>query len=86
MTLKEKFDNLDYFDSSDIINNLSHDSHECEKIADDYAIEFASFIDKKYYQHKYDNNKYAESEEDFTYGKTYSIKQLLEIFKKEKGL
>jgi hypothetical protein len=58
----------------------------CEKIADDYAIEFASFIDKKYYQHKYDNNKYAESEEDFTYGKTYSIKQLLEIFKKEKGL
>jgi hypothetical protein len=61
-------------------------SKKCVAIADDYAIEFASFIDKKYYQHKYDNNKYAESEEDFTYGKTYSIKQLLEIFKKEKGL
>jgi hypothetical protein len=58
----------------------------CEKIADNYAIQFASFIDKKYYQHKYDNNKYAESEQDFTYGKTYSIKQLLEMFKKEKEL
>ncbi len=57
---------------------------ELEQITDDFAIEFASFIDKKYYQHKYDNNKYAESDEDFTYGKTYSIKQLLEIFKKEK--
>jgi hypothetical protein len=79
MTLKEKvcepFDGL-----------KKETAHKLLKIADDYAIEFASFIDKKYYQHKYDNNKYAESEEDFTYGKTYSIKQLLEIFKKEKGL
>lgn len=59
---------------------------QLEVIADDYAIEFATFIDKKYYQHEYDCNKYAESEEDFTYGKTYTIKQLLEIFKREKGL
>jgi hypothetical protein len=53
---------------------------------DDYAIEFASFIDKKYYQHKYDNNKYAKSEEDFNNDKTYNIKQLLQIFKKERNL
>jgi hypothetical protein len=80
MTLKEKFTTMVL--DKDIVDW----EKVCGQIADDYAIEFASFIDKKYYQHKYDNNKYAESEEDFTYGKTYSIKQLLEIFKKEKGL
>ena len=87
MTLKEKFikftkkfsPNLGWRDDVE-------DATECEKIADDYAIEFATFIDNKYYQHKYENNKYAESEQDFTYGKTYTIKELLEIFKKEKGL
>jgi hypothetical protein len=53
------------------------------KIAEDFAIKFAKWIDKKYYQHKYDNNKYAKSEDDFNNGKTYNIKQLLEIFKNE---
>ena len=67
MTLKEKFDNLDYFDPVDIFNNLSHDSHECEKIADDYAIEFAEWI--------------LDWPEDW-----HRIKELLEIYKKEKGL
>jgi hypothetical protein len=74
MTLKEKFDNLDYFDSSDIINNLSHDSHECEKIADDYAIGFAEWYFKK--AEKYDS--YLKLKKD--------SKELLEIYKKEKGL
>jgi hypothetical protein len=84
MKLKEKFEEIELDGSNTFLSES--DSEKFEQIADDYAIEFASFIDKKYYHHKYDNNKYAESEEDFTYGKTYSIKQLLEIFKKEKGL
>lgn len=79
MTLKEKF--AESFES-----NQGFFIYNSEQIADDYAIEFATFIDNKYYQHNYENNKYAESEQDFTYGKTYTIKELLEIFKKEKGL
>jgi hypothetical protein len=76
MNLKEQFnyENKHY---------LMLDAEKCEKIVEDFAIKFASFIDKKYYQHKYDNNKYAKSEDDFNNGKTYNIKQLLEIFKKE---
>ena len=79
MKLKQKFnyENKHY---------LMLDAGKCEKIADDYAIEFANFIDKKYYQHAHHNNRYAESENDFASGKTYTIKELLEIFKKEKGL
>lgn len=47
-------------------------SDECEQIADDYAIEFAEWIDK--------NHKLISIE-------IYSNKkELLEIFKKEKGL
>lgn len=93
MKLKEKFLPRMYcFMGSGMLSNTydkdiaEDNASECEKIADSYAIEFATFIDKKYYQHNYENNKYAESEEDFTYGKTYTIKELLEIFKKEKGL
>jgi hypothetical protein len=81
MTLKEKFTNsivLPFEYEEKIKKSLV--------IADDYAIEFANFIDKKYYQHAHHNNRYAESENDFASGKTYTIKELLEIFKKEKGL
>ena len=48
-------------------------NHKFEKIADDYAIEFADWVDDVRVDRKilYD---------------TSSIKQLLEIFKKEKGL
>lgn len=59
---------------------------EQDKQKDDYAIEFSKFIDKNYYQHIYNNNEYAKSQNDFNNGLTYNIKQLLEIFKKEKGL
>ena len=82
MKLKERF--IDYCD--DVFIDKEVNAEQCEEIADDYAIEFANFIDKKYYQHAHHNNRYAESENDFASGKTYTIKQLLEIFKKEKGL
>jgi hypothetical protein len=65
MTLKEKF--IDAFKSG-----KRFDIQNAETIADDYAIEFAEWIDK--------NHKSISLE-------IYSNKKkVLEIFKKEKGL
>ena len=54
---------------------------ECEKIADDYAIEFLEWFDK---------NCYARGENSFLLwandDEPLTLKELLEIFKKEKGL
>ena len=63
MTLKEKFQNIIWAYLAD----------ESVKIADDYAIEFAKWMDK--------SNYYIEI---YKHLKTYE--ELLEIFKKEKGL
>ena len=77
MTLKDKFKERLY--------NQSHDDSEClrikfenidkvinsqEQIADEFAIGFAEWFD--------------DLDED--YCKNYTIKELLEIYKKEKGL
>lgn len=66
MTLKEKF--IDAFKSG-----KRFDIQNAEKIADDYAIEFAEWIETSEWNIKYwlHNN---------------NAKELLEIFKKEKGL
>lgn len=48
---------------------------ECEKIADDYAIDFAEWMAKEYWLNS--SGKHLKSTK---------TKQLLEIFKKEKGL
>jgi len=74
--LREKFEAiiLDYFDKAD----------KCEQIADDFAIGFAEWNSYKY---KYLPNK-------GWFGNSYELemdifkssKQLLEIYKKEKGL
>lgn len=61
-------------------------ANRCVEIAEEFAVKFAEFIDFEYYQHKYRCNTYAESLEDFEIDKTYSVKELLKIFKKEKGL
>jgi hypothetical protein len=45
----------------------------CEQIADDYAIEFVEWFSMNYL-------KYHD------YGMKYTTQELLEIFKKEKGL
>ena len=68
MTLKEKF-----IEQSTHIRYQILETEKFEKIADDYAIEFAEWVDNIRVDRKilYD---------------TSSIKQLLEIFKKEKGL
>jgi hypothetical protein len=67
MTLKQKFSRiLPWYSEKDNSNK----SNECEKIADDYAIEFAMWCD----------NLPIEEWIDKTH------KELLQIFKKEKGL
>jgi hypothetical protein len=75
MTLKQKF--------FDIYTSYYKKSNELDKmveVADDYAIEFAEWLRENYY----DN---GESWTEWnSYDNTHSSKELLEIFKKEKGL
>ena len=74
MTLKEKFDNLD------TESIFYHDSDNCEQIAEDFAIGFAEWLRENYY----DNGElWIEWNSD---DNTHSSKELLEIYKKEKGL
>jgi hypothetical protein len=76
MTLKEKFyKEIKFIERAEI----------CEQIADDYAIEFAEWLDNKYYQGE-NFNEYHRSINEYREGKYFTAKQLLEIFKKEKGL
>jgi hypothetical protein len=71
MTLKDKFGEL-YVD-----NTLAE---ECEKIADEFAIEFAEWIALTDYRH-YSNGWSKVWEKG-----TKTSKELLEIYKKQKGL
>jgi hypothetical protein len=71
MTLKEKIQDVEIGKGmSDII----------EKIADDYAIEFAEWISKQGYM-EYSNGWARLWDKGI-----YTTNELLEIFKKEKGL
>jgi len=87
MTLKEKFLPRMYcFMGSGMLSNTydkdiaEDNASECEKIADDYAIEFFEF-------HIGLLTKYVNGKWYFEYDtKWLTTKQLLEIFKKEKGL
>lgn len=83
MTLKENFIN--------ILHNWIEKDYDREHVAklleidsDDYTIEFAEWC--TYYRDKnrnlYGDMLHAKSK----YDETYTTKQLLEIFKKEKGL
>lgn len=83
MTLKDKFENIIYnyigseWDRRDVSNNLVTDANK-------FAIEFAEWC--TYYRDKnrnvYGDMLHAKSK----YDDTYTTKELLEIFKKEKGL
>jgi hypothetical protein len=76
MTLKEKFSALIPFYN---VNDNNNKSIQCEQIADEFAIEFYKWmIDNIHIFHELsiwnkEHNKYSE-------------KEILEIFKKEKGL
>jgi hypothetical protein len=68
MTLKEKF--VKIYEKYCAVENIVNES---EKVADDYAIEFAEWININYFVYN-------------TWEQSKTIKELLEIFKKEKGL
>jgi len=76
MTLKEKF--------GEIWVGRGTFEEDCEKIADEFAIEFAEWC--IYYREK-NKNIYGQILHSLSkYDETYTTKELLEIFKKEKGL
>jgi hypothetical protein len=82
MTLKEKFEE---FTEQKSYERTNYDAQECEKIADDYAIEFAKWIINNRVEFFDDTS----SGEIYTYGQyhsKYSMKEISEIFKKEKRL
>jgi hypothetical protein len=76
MTLKEKFDEVF------IENWLVDYAEECEKVTDDFAIGFAEWLALHCYR-AIDGN-YWLTKNDGDIKKT--PKELLEIYKKEKGL
>jgi hypothetical protein len=67
MTLKEKFKEKILSFLGD--NMKEQNANQCEKIADEFAIEFAEWVDENAY-----------------WLATKRINELLELFKKEKGL
>lgn len=75
MTLKDKFD---WYLSG---GEDCPESIECEQIADDYAIDFAEWL------YKWDNTRLPNGNWIIKLGlKPYTSAEVLEIFKKEKGL
>jgi hypothetical protein len=75
MTLKERF--KQWLDTNP---NVIFRDTQCEKIADDYAIEFSEWISKQGYK------EYSNGWARLWDKGVYTIQELLEIFKKEKGL
>jgi hypothetical protein len=77
MTLKEKFEEVDKF-------TLMRESHnvKCEKIADEFAIGFAEWCKQEY---ELEDTSFHNKWRDVN-GEYRESKELLEIYKKEKGL
>ena len=79
MTLKEKFDNVEIMFENQIgslkYDELSETSNHCVKIADEFAIEFLDSI-REYEREK--GSRICFDERD--------SKELLQIYKKEKGI
>lgn len=81
MKLKEKFEEI-------FIENFSNDwENECEKTAEEFAIGFAEWVwlnAKEYMRGGYYSLQPFVENVDLSI--TYTISELLEIYKKEKGL
>jgi hypothetical protein len=87
MTLKEKFMKLIEIPFKDKgvyidINKVE----ECEKIADDYAIEFLIWASQFALQRFNEDRWQVLGLMDFGFTKTVSTREILEEYKKEKGL
>ena len=78
MTLKEKFSLvLMEFWTSDW-------EGKCEQVADEFAIDFAEW--SSFYREKNRNYKLDMLHAKSKYDESYTTQELLEIYKKEKGL
>ena len=75
MTLKEKFKLP--IDSNNKINDYV--AKQCEKIADKFAIQFLEFVHVNC-EEDWGSDNYLYDEE------SYTIKEILEVFKKERDL
>ena len=92
MTLKEKFENIEhlgfYKDEYSLpvwsTKVLDNQTSQCEKIADEFAAEFAEWC--AFYIYKSRNVIGDMLHAKSKYDDMYTSKELLEIFKKEKGL
>jgi hypothetical protein len=83
MTLKEKFENVlhNWIDED---YNRQHVAEELEIDAEEFALGFAEWLtnEKSPYSIMYDNQEVRFSD----FRKEYTAKELLQIYKKEKGL
>ena len=70
-------------------------SHACEEVADDYAIEFALYLSENMYEDMYNDvdkdgktwvSYLEEGFDDRETAERFTIQEILQIFKKEKGL
>lgn len=75
MTLKEKFESIEF----------SFPSDESEKIADDFAIGFSEWKDKNCYLVMGSESLFYVRDSEI-HDDAYTRKELLKIYKKEKGL
>ena len=62
-------------------NNIENVANELEVIAEDFAIGFAEWLNEEYSYYHGDGEYY-----DHVENKWYKLKELLKIYKKEKGL
>jgi len=78
MTLYEKFFNLYPKQDAEFI------AEECEKIADDFAIVFADWCEDNYFPSS--GRSLWFDTPNFDIGKKFTTRELLKIYKKQKGL
>jgi hypothetical protein len=81
MTLKENFEQ---YAKQEVWEKRNYNAEECELIADDFAIGFAEWFTSEQSPYSIMNGNQEVRFSDFR--KDYTIKELLEIYKKEKGL
>jgi hypothetical protein len=81
MKLKEKFEQ---YAKEEIWRTRNYNAEECELIADEFAIGFAEWLinEQSPYSITYGNQEVRFSD----FRKDYTIKELLQIYKTEKGL
>jgi hypothetical protein len=81
MTLREKFEQ---YAKEEIWRTRNYNAEECELIADEFAIGFAEWLTNEQSPYSIMNCNQEVRFSDFR--KDYTIKELLEIYKEEKGL